>query len=48
MSASNFGRIPRRVLVHWAFDVTPGCFIRRQLTVDVKWELDCADVDASW
>ena len=24
MSASNFGRIPRRVLVHWAFDVTPG------------------------
>jgi hypothetical protein len=49
MSAQfELGRIPRHVLVRRALDVIPGCFIRYQLAVDVEWELDCADDDASW
>lgn len=34
------GRIPRRVLVSRASDVTPRCFIRCHVTVDVEWQLD--------
>jgi hypothetical protein len=35
------GRIPCRVLVRRALNVTPGCFISRHVTVDVKWQLNC-------
>ena len=35
------GRIPRRVLVGRALDMTPWRFIGRHVTVDVEWQLDC-------
>ena len=34
------GRIPRRVFVSRALDMTAWCFIGRHVTVDVEWQLD--------
>lgn len=41
--SANFelGCIPRRVLVRRTSDVTPGCLVRRYVTVNVERQLDC-------
>ena len=34
------GSVPGRILVRRASDVAPGCFVRRNVAVYIKWQLD--------